>query len=216
MGKSFAPGALLALALTAALAAPLPAYGASISFSGTQSNGNLPASPSGRCAALTVTIASGPSPLFSTGTSNLGDFTTDQSHCLDAGPPIPVGAPATPYYDGLFTYSFASGDSFGGTYTGLLTNAGTMGLVDNVQHFVITGGTGIFAGATGSFLGTGQIRFVGGPPVSTIAITEGIINLAAVPEPASWTMLLAGFAAMGMTLRRQRLVQARGPRAAIA
>ena len=195
------------LILTAAvfgLAAAAPSHGATFAFNGTFSNANRPAATGGRCPILTVTIANGPAPLFASGTSNLGAFTASQSHCLDSAPPIPVGAAAVPYYDGRFTYTFASGATLSGSYDGLLTNSGIAGTVDNLQHFLITGGTGLFADATGSFLGRGQISFLSGPPVATLTISDGVINAPGVPEAASWAMMLTGFGAIGGLLRSRR------------
>lgn len=194
----------VAIGVTLGLAMASPSLGATLAFTGQSFNSNLPAALGGRCSALTVTIANGPFPLVATGTSNFGDFTFSQSHCLDSGPPIAAGATDVPYYDGLFTYTFADGKTLSGTYDGVLSNSGVTGVVDNVQHFIITGGTGLFANATGSFLGTGQVHFAGGPPAATLTISDGLIKVAAVPEPASWSLLLGGFGAIGAAMRRRQ------------
>ncbi len=179
------------------------AHGTTLAFSGTFTNTNAPGAPGGRCAVATVTI-SNTAPFSASGTSNFGAFTAVQSHCLDSGPPLAVGAPPTPYYDGLFTYSFATGATLSGTYTGVLTNGGSFGLVDNVQDFVVTGGTGQFAHATGMFTGNGDIRFGMGRPTATLTITDGLIDVGAVPEPATWGLMIAGFGASGAMLRNRR------------
>lgn len=194
-------------AAVAGVALTSPVAAASLPFAGTFNNTNPPAAPGGRCAGLTVNIAP-VAPFYSTGTSNFGEFSSVQSHCLNAGPPVAIGAADVPYLDGLFTFSFVSGATLSGTYDGLLSNAGTMGLIDNIQHFVITGGTGLFADATGSFLGTGNIRFGNGPPAATLTISDGVINVGAVPEPATWAMLTTGFAAAGLALRRRKVAGA--------
>lgn len=183
------------------LAAAAPASAGTLSFSGTFENTNPPAAAGGRCPALTVNIGNF-GPFHANGTSNLGSFTAVQSHCLDSGPPIAVGAPDTPYYDGLFTYSFASGATLFGTYVGLLSNSGAIGVIDNVQNFIVTGGTGRFANASGSFLGTGTIRFGDGPPSATLTISDAAI---AVPEPATWGLMIVGFMAVGLVIRARRL-----------
>jgi len=180
-----------------------PSIGASLPFTGSFANTNAPGASGGRCAALTVSIRNS-APFSAVGTSNFGSFSSNQSHCLDGPPPIAPGSAERPYYNGLFAYSFASGDTLIGTYTGVLTNAGAFGLVDNVQTFLVTGGTGLFANATGSFLGTGQLRFAEGPPSATLTISRGAITLGAVPEPATWGMMILGFGAMGATYRKQR------------
>lgn len=193
---------LAGMALT--VGATSPSFAGSIAFSGDFSNRNAPAAPGGRCAALTVTIGNGPPPFFAAGTSSAGAFTASQSHCLDSGPPILPGAADVPYYDGLFTFTFSDGKTLSGIYDGLLSNSGVAGVIDNVQHFTITGGTGAFADATGSFLGIGQIKFAGGPPVATLKISDGTIVARGVVEPESWAMMLAGFGAIGGAMRSRR------------
>jgi hypothetical protein len=190
------------LAVVAGLGLAAPA--AATVFSGTFANTNAPAAPGGRCAALTVTIGNF-GPFHATGTSNFGGFTGAQSHCLASGPPIAVGAAAVPYFSGLFTYTFARG-TLSGTYAGLLTNGGARGVIDNVQNFVITGGTGRFAGATGAFTGTGGIVFGSGPPAATLTIAGGTVIAPGVPEPATWGLLVVGFGLTGALMRRRQAV----------
>lgn len=194
--------ALFAAVAVLALTAPA---GATV-FSGTFTNTNPPAAPGGRCAALTVTIGNF-GPFYATGTSNFGAFSGAQSHCLNSGPPIAVGAAAVPYFGGLFTYTFAHG-TLSGTYDGLLTNDGATGVIDNVQKFVVTGGTGSFAGATGSFTGTGGITFASGPPAATLTIAGGSVIVPGVPEPSTWGLLIIGFGITGALMRRNRVVAA--------
>lgn len=184
-------------------AAATPSLAANAGFHGNFVNSNAPAAPGGRCPALTVNIGNSP-PFFATGTSNFGAFTSVQSHCLNSGPPVMIGAASVPYYDGLFDFTFAGGSALSGTYAGLLTNAGAPGIVDNVQHFIITGGTGIFANATGSFEGIGQIKFGAGPPTATLAISNGVIVAPGVVEPATWGMMLTGFGVIGTAMRSRR------------
>ena len=188
--SSFAAAAVLAVAAPAS----------AVVFSGTFINTNAPAAPGGRCPALTVTIGNF-GPFHATGTSTLGAFSAAQSHCLASGPPVAVGAAAVPYFSGLFTYTFAHG-TLSGTYDGLLTNSGVRGVIDNVQNFVVTGGTGRFAGATGAFTGTGGITFASGPPAATLTIAGGSITAPGIPEPDTWTLLIAGFGLTGALMRR--------------
>jgi hypothetical protein len=46
------------------------------------------------------------------------------------------------------------------------------------------------------------------PPIITTAVPPPTVTVTALPEPASWAMMLAGFAMMGAGLRRERR---RGP-----
>jgi hypothetical protein len=50
-----------------------------------------------------------------------------------------------------------------------------------------------------------SLTITGGPEFSEFAIDNVILSPAAVPEPASWTMLIAGFGIVGGALRRRRL-----------
>lgn len=203
----------LVFAAVALLATAAPGSAATLAFSGTFDTSNPPAAVGGRCPVLTVNIDNTP-PFYATGRSNLGAFTATESHCLNSGPPVALGAPDVSYFDGLFTYNFASGDSLSGIYDGLLSNAGVAGAFNNVQHFLITNGTGKFTGAMGSFLGNGQIRFTGGPPVATLTISNGVITTAAVPEPATWLLLMTGFGVAGLVLRRRTWANHNGVAAA--
>ena len=73
-------------------------------------------------------------------------------------------------------------------------------LFDLIGQVTFTGGTGAFLGATGnaSFLGSGQ--FISASVALTSFDFSG--NVAAVPEPGSVVLMLAGLAALG-TWRRQ-------------
>lgn len=189
--------------LVATIAAGLTTPTLGASFTGTFANSNPPAATGGRCSLLTVSIGNF-GPFYAAGTSNFGGFTASQSHCLAGPPPLAVGAPDRPYTDGLFNFDFASGGTLFGTYAGLLSNAGSPGLVLNSQDFIVTGGTGRFLGASGNFRGDGQITFLNGPPAATLSFTEGNIFAPGVPEPATWAMLITGFGLAGLIMRRRR------------
>lgn len=164
-----------------------------IIFTGTRTNATPASAPGGRCApALTVNISS--SNGTANGISNLGAFAPAQSHCII--PPLP-----TPFFDGLFNYTFANGDSIIGTYSGNFTLSGTPNLLNSTETYVITGGTGAFAGATGGFFGTGTVFF--NPDRSTVATINFDGSITTVPEPATMFLLGTGLAT-GVFARRRR------------
>lgn len=205
------PILVAALALAGAAA---PAVAATVAFSGSRANLNLLNPPgTGRCAPLnTVNIA--PGALSSTGTSNFGAFASTQSHCIP-GAPTPI-TPVQPVSDGIFQYTFDRGDTLFGTYTGTATLAN--GVITGIENFIVSGGTGRFADATGTFSTTGTLGFIpnpGGPGFvgSYNGTIAGILNLPAVPEPATWGLMIGGFALVGATARRQRHVQRQTPTA---
>ena len=110
---------LLALAFTA-----LPAMADTMIFTGTRSQRTPSASPVGRCAPRpTANLIPRPgTDDFNGGTSNFGAFTSVQSHCVN----LPF--PNTNAFDsGLFTWTFANGDTLTGTYSGALTGVFTPG-----------------------------------------------------------------------------------------
>ena len=201
--------ALLSVLLAgAAVTPPTSVHAGTLLFSGTQSNTNAPGAAGGRCAAFTVTIVNA-APFFSTGASNLGGFSTSQSHCLDTPPPIAAGTAPVNFHDGLFTYDFAGGDTLFGDYSGTLTNAGMTGLIDTLVNFSIIGGSGRFAGATGAFQGLGTLNFApGAPPLSSLTL-NGTINAPAIPEPSAWALLVLGFGLAGSALRRSGRLRVR-------
>jgi hypothetical protein len=179
-----------------------------MTFSGSQMNTNAPGMVlDDRCPGAIVNIIDGHG-FVSTGTSNFGAFTATESHCIGGPPPTAPGAANVTYDQGQFTYDFGGGDILSGTYFGTLSNI-SAGLVDNVQTFAINAGAGKFAGATGSFEGLGTIDFTHGGPLSKITITNGVVFAPGIPEPATWGLLMAGFAGVGGVLRSRRRATSR-------
>ncbi len=58
---------------------------------------------------------------------------------------------------GTFTWTAANGDTIFGTFFGQLVPTQTPGLFYNITYSTITGGTGRFAGATGSMIEAGYV-----------------------------------------------------------
>ncbi len=190
------PQAFVSICLAAGLAQAAPVAALTTVFEGSLTNTNPPAAAGGRCApALTVNI--GPDLGIAAGTSNLGAFVPTNSHCIV--PPLP-----TTYFDGRFSFDFSGGDILLGTYSGTLSATDQPGAFANLQSFVVTGGTGRFANATGGFTGIGSVVFAPGAPPFSFETLSGTLEISAVPEPAGWTLLIGGFAAVGYALRRSR------------
>jgi hypothetical protein len=181
------------------------ASAAIVEFSGTRQNVNFVNPPgTGRCAPLnTVNITpSGPS---SSGTSNFGNFVLTNSHCI-AGPPNAAN-PVRALTDGEFFWEFEAGDTLFGTYIGQAV--WEAGVVSGMEDMTVLGGTGRFLGATGLIFSRGTLGFgmVDGRPVGIFNGTvEGRLDAPAIPEPASWAMLIAGFGVVGAVTRRRRSV----------
>lgn len=177
--------------LLATLALAAPASAATIAFSGSATNTNGPPQPDAGCAPL-LRISFGPA--GTAGTSNLGDFTYTQTHCTSGGP----GA----YSGGQFSYAFAAGDLLTGTYSGIASPSATTGLLNNVINLVVTGGTGRIAGGSGQVTGVGTVDFRQGAPRQSLELS-GRLDLPAVPEPASWALMIGGLGLAGTALRRR-------------
>lgn len=178
------------------------AYADTVAFVGTRTNQTPPASPSGRCSAtgqFTVNISPRPGTAdFSTGTSNFGNFTSIQSHCIT--PPLPA-----PFNNGLFTFTFTNGDTLFGTYFGALTGTfipNAFSVLTDTENYTVTGGTGLFAGATGNILGIGTLTFTPGSFPVSVNNLNGTITT--TPEPATMVLLGTGLVAIAAKVRRRR------------
>lgn len=172
----------------------IPAIAVPVSFTGsTTIIGGAGPQPGGRCApALTLTF----DPSFSSGTSNFGDFVFSLSQCIAAPPP-------TSYFNGLFDFDFKNGNHLWGTNFGTLSATADPNVFANTSNYVVTGGTGIFANATGEFLGLGTVRR-GSPGVPGLAeqTFEGLVDN--VPEPITLMMFGAGLAGLSVMRNRKK------------
>ena len=100
----------------------------------------------------------------------------------------------------LVNFTLPTGVSGGGTFQALLTGS-VSGANNGGVHFSFNPSTQIFHSSQGDFTLTVDNFTVGGGNTAT-PIT-GFIQ-AAVPEPATWAMMLVGFAGIGMAMRRRR------------
>jgi len=143
-------------------------------------NGPPPAPNPAVCGAdLFLRIPTGP------GDSNLGPFTHNDSHCVASGN----------VFNGVFNWDFGLGDTLVGTFSG------TFQPPTFTEMFTITGGTGRFIDAIGSFLGIGTVTFTP-DGASTHMDFEGRITI--VPEPVTLGLLMLGL--VGLVTVRCRSV----------
>ena len=191
------PHPLIRAALVAlALAVALPASAATFAFSGTAMNDTPPPGPSSLCSPGQVRVSFSPSTAISVGTSNFGGFGATMAHCLTL--------PPTTYSGGAFDFAFTVGDHLQGSYSGFFSPTGTPGLLNTTVDYVATGGTGRFLGASGAFRGVGTLDRRLPRPLSRLTFA-GKLDLPAVPEPATWAMMIVGLGMAGTALRRRRL-----------
>jgi len=125
------------------------------------------------------------------GTDTLGTFT--------------LGANPMNYTNDLFkllvTFTAPAGVSGGGTF-----NANLIGSVTGANNggvtITFTNPTQIFHSSIGDFtLGVNNVS-ISGTSGTPVPITGYL--LAAVPEPATWAMMLVGFGGIGLAMRRRR------------
>lgn len=158
-----------------------------IDFSGTLS-ATATVMPDSSCAPLPLRgMIARPN---SSGQSSLGAFTYSHSICITG---------ATGPVHGIFSVFFGN-DQFDGTIIGQAMAVGD-GTFNQVFNYTILGGTGRFAGGTGTFRGDGTVDPRMPPPRINFTFTP---TNAAVPEAATWAMMLLGFGAAGAGLRRHR------------
>ena len=180
-----------AAALLAA-AAPLSASAATVAFNGQFSNDTPSPMPNPSCAAGQVFVDFNPGNSTAHGTSNFGDFGPSQSHCIAPGSP----------YTGVFSFAFDVGDALFGTTAGSMTPTATAGVFNSFVTYTATGGTGRFLNASGVINGVGLLDRRPARPLNSLQLT-GSLDLPAVPEPATWSLMIGGFGVIGGALRRR-------------
>lgn len=169
----------------------LPANADVLPFTGTVTGVSTLVGADPTCAPLQFRSAIDPS--STVGTSSLGAFTYSTSTCLSLGGGASFGT---------FIINFGV-DAFNGTFDGGSTPTETAGISNTSWLFTILGGTGRFAGASGMFDGTGLADARTRPTRVSIDF-NGNVNAPAVPEPASWTLMILGFGGIGLVVRRRR------------
>jgi len=183
------------LVAAAGIVSALPAAAAVIDMDGTIYLSGGGATPVGRCApALTITNEN-----VTTTISNLGNFVFNSSECINPPPP-------TTTYDGLFSFDFASGSVWGTTFS-VLTESGTPDVFNLDGLFVVTGGSGDYAGATGELTKRGLLDRRHFPPDAT-AVIGFVGSVVVVPEPETYALMLAGLAVIGFIARRRPRAEA--------
>lgn len=180
---SLAAALLCGAAAGSAVAATIEFHGSRSTFGGgsvpNPARCGLPAPPN-----LFVQVPVG------SGSSNLGTFAHDDSHCTN----VATGD----IFDGLFEWDFGNGDVLFGTFTGKLALPPVDGIAAFEEPFIVTGGTGRFWGATGGFLGIGFGIFTPNG-VNTTMDFKGSLNVA---EPATAATLALALLALAALRRR--------------
>ena len=157
-----------ALALAAALAA-MPASAQTIDFDGTNIVVDQLTPPGGRCVPpFANTVSFGPGDIRSDGSTTLGPIAVTATHCVTSLPPTDI-------VDGRVTIALRAGDTITGTFSGRAEATGTPGSFAVTENFVVTGGTGRFVGASGSFTDNGTLSIAMG--IGTFnGVIDGQIN----------------------------------------
>jgi hypothetical protein len=112
-------------------------------FRGTVSGSVTSVTPLNECNQLVEVVNGG-------NATQLGHFTGTAQFVVDV---------CNLTYVGSYVFTAANGDSISGPFVGTLTPTNVPGVFDNTESAFITGGTGRFAVATGSFDLGGQIDF---------------------------------------------------------
>ena len=178
-----------------ALAVAAPADAAVRTFSGVEMNDTPPPGPSALCSPGQVFIAFSPLTATVSGASNFGSFAPTMAHCLTP--------PPTSYSGGVFDFTFDAGDKFTGSYSGFFTPTGTPNVLNTFVDYIVTGGTGRFLGASGTIHGVGILDRNPTRPINSLTL-NGSLDMPAVPEPATWGLMIMGFGMVGAMVRRRR------------
>lgn len=106
---------------------------------------------------------------------------------------------------GTFTITGPNGSTFSGTFAGTLQPVNQTGDTTYALSYIITGGTGIFAGATGNGTSIGKLNVITGATQDRLTINITAPGLTApVPEPATLLLLGTGLAGAATRFRRKK------------
>jgi hypothetical protein len=150
-----ATGLVLAVLGVPALAGPVPA-GEPVPFKGSL-GGDVTVTPLAPPSLQVDVEAAG-------NATHLGKFTLDIPHLVNAANGTAIGT---------YEFTAANGDKVYAKFTGVATPTATPGVLYIEETVTITGGTGRFAGATGSFTSERHYDRVAG---TTIGSFEGTIS----------------------------------------
>ena len=105
---------------------------------------------------------------------------------------------------GVFDFTFDLGDKITGSYSGFFTPTDTPNVLNTFVDYLVTGGTGRFLGASGEIHGVGILDRTVPRPLNSLTL-NGTLDMPAVPEPATWAMMIMGFGMVGALVRRRRM-----------
>ena len=177
------------LALVALVASP--ALGQTIDFDGTNIVIDQLTPPGGRCVPqFANTVSFGPGDIRSDGSTTLGPISVTATHCVTSLPPTDI-------VDGRVTIGFRAGDTITGTFSGRADATATPGSFAVTENFLVTGGTGRFVGASGSFTDIGTLSLAMGVGTFTGVIDGQILASASTATGNFATAQGAASAALG-------------------
>lgn len=131
------------------------------------------------------------------GASAFGAFVLTTSNCVDRT----TGS----HYNGLFSFDFGGGTTLFGTLVGQIAPPlpPPVGVsTPTSQTLSIVGGTGAFAGASGTLTKAGTITTHADNTMTVRQTVTGTVT--AAPEPTPGLMLASGLVAIGVGVRRRR------------